>query len=86
MGLVQRVLEEEGIATVSISLSKGISEKIRPPRVLYLSYPYGYPFGEPFQEKQQFQIFEDCLVLLETAETPGEILSSSYRWRRTKFE
>ena len=46
MGLVQRAIEAEGIPTVGISLLKEVTEKVRPPRTLFLRYPFGHPLGE----------------------------------------
>ena len=84
--MVQRAIEEAGIPTVGISISREISEKIKPPRTLFLKYPFGHPFGEAFNEKQQEAIFSDALELLLKAKKPGEIVDSPYNWRRTKFE
>ena len=84
--MVQKAIEAEGIPTVGISISREISEKIKPPRTLFLKYPFGHPFGEPFNAKQQERIFHDALDLLLTASEPGVIVDSPYRWKRTKFE
>lgn len=86
VGLVQREIEKQGITTVGISIARNISEKVKPPRTYFLRYPFGHPLGEPFKEKQQMQIFRDCLDLLESAEEPGVIIDSPYRWRRHKFD
>jgi len=42
--------------------------------------------GEAFNRPQQKQIFLDCLEILETANEPGIIIDSPYRWRRHQFE
>jgi len=83
---VQREIEIQGISTVGISITRGITEKVKPPRTYFLKYPFGHAFGEPFNKKQQLAIFKDCLHLLEHAEEPGIIVDSPYRWRRYKFE
>ena len=86
VGLVQREVEQQGISTVGISISRRVSESVNPPRTYYLKYPFGHAMGEVFNRKQQKQIFLDCLKILETATTPGKIIDSKYRWKKTKFE
>jgi len=86
VGLVQREAERRGVATVGITLSREISERVRPPRTLYLRYPFGHPLGQPHQRAQQRQIVRDALALLHGVTTPGTIVDSPYRWRRTRFE
>lgn len=83
---MQREVERQGIRTVSISLAREISERVRPPRTYFLRYPFGHPLGEPFKENQQRRIFSDTLGLLETVRKPGTIVDSPYRWRRYAFE
>jgi D-proline reductase (dithiol) PrdB len=82
---VQREVEQQGIATVGISLARRISEQVRPPRTYFLRYPFGHPLGEPFNEPQQRAIVNDALALLETVQEPGTIVDSPYRWRRHDF-
>ena len=83
---MQREVERKGISTVSISLAREISERIKPPRTYFLRYPFGNPLGEPFNEKQQNRIFSDALGLLESIHEPGTIVDSPYRWRRSVFD
>ena len=55
VGLIQQRIEYAGITTVSISLLREITEKIRPPRALFVPYPLGYPLGEPNNSELQTQ-------------------------------
>lgn len=86
MGLVQRAIEAEGIPTIGITLQKEVTKKVKPPRALYLHYPFGHPLGEAFQVKQQRAIVLDALRALETITEPGTILEPGYLWRRHRFE
>ena len=85
VGLVQREIEYQGISTVGISIVRKISETVKPPRTYFLKYPFGHALGEPFNKKQQITILKDCLQLLESAQEPGIIKDSPYKWRRHKF-
>lgn len=86
MGLVQRAIEAEGIPTVGISILKEVTEKVRPPRTVFLRYPFGHPLGEAFNARQQRAILLDALRALETVAEPGTIVEPGYRWRRHRFE
>ena len=86
MGLVQRAIEAKGIPTISISLLKEVTQKVRPPRALFLRYPFGHPLGEASNVKQQRTILLDALSALEAITVPGTILEPGYAWRRHRFE
>ncbi len=86
MGLVQRAIEAEGIPTIGISILKEVTEKVRPPRSVFLRYPFGHPLGEAFNIAQQRTILLDALAGLETIAEPGTILEPGYAWRRHRFE
>jgi hypothetical protein len=85
VGLLQRAIESAGIPTIGISLLKAVSQKVRPPRTLFLRYPFGHPLGEAFRVAQQRTILLDALRGLETITAPGTILEPGYAWRRHRF-
>jgi hypothetical protein len=86
VGLVQREVEAQGIPTVGLSLAREVSAQVRPPRTLFLRYPFGHPLGEPGNRAQQRRILLDALELLERAREPGVIVDAPYPWRRHRFE
>jgi len=47
VGLVQSVIEKSGIPTVSITLLREVTARVKPPRALVVDRPLGYPLGEP---------------------------------------
>jgi D-proline reductase (dithiol) PrdB len=85
VGLVQRAIETAGLPTIGITLQREITRRVRPPRALYLRYPFGHPMGEAFATAQQRTILVDALRALETVSVPGAILEPGYRWRRHRF-
>lgn len=85
MGLVQRAIEAAGVPTVGITLQKEVTRRVRPPRALYLRYPFGHPMGEAFATAQQRSILVDALTALETLTEPGQIVEPGYRWKRHRF-
>ena len=54
---------------------------MRPPRALYLRWPFGHPLGEPFNVAQQLTVLHDAFEFLYTAQ-PGELRALAYPWRR----
>lgn len=79
-------MEALGIATIGITLQKDITRKVRPPRALYLRYPFGHPMGEAFHRAQQRAILREALAGLESIRVPGTILEPGYAWKRHRFE
>lgn len=65
VGLIQVLLEAAGISTVSVSLLREITHKVRVPRVFYVPYALGYPLGKPHQPDLQEAILLQALTLLE---------------------
>jgi D-proline reductase (dithiol) PrdB len=47
VGLIQRTLEGRGIPTIGISINRTYTERIKPPRSIFLDWPFGHPLGEP---------------------------------------
>ncbi|MBI4465456.1 MAG: hypothetical protein HY647_12185 [Acidobacteria bacterium] len=70
MGLLQGVLEDAGIATVSVSVIEEITRKVRPPRALCVPFPFGYPLGKPNDPALQRKVILQSLNLLERTELP----------------
>ena len=70
VGLIQRAIEYAGIATVSISLLREITEKIQPPRALFVPFPLGHPLGEPNDIELQMRILHAAFALLLRADIP----------------
>jgi hypothetical protein len=69
VGLVQSIIEKAGIPTVSITLLREVTERVRPPRTLFVDRPLGYPLGEPYNIPLQRQIIINALELLPHAVT-----------------
>jgi hypothetical protein len=58
-------LEEEGIATVAISLIRPQTENTRPPRALWVPFELGRPLGPPSDPAFQRRVILAALQLLE---------------------
>ena len=85
MGLIQREIERAGIATIGISIVREYTEKVRPPRSVFLRWPFGHPLGEPGNIPQQRAVLYEAFQALQTIGTPGGIIDLPFRWRREDY-
>jgi D-proline reductase (dithiol) PrdB len=85
VGLIQREIEKTGIATIGISIVREFTEKVRPPRTVFLRWPFGHPLGEPGNIRQQRAVILEALQALYTITTPGAIVDLPFRWRRHDY-
>ena len=70
MSALGHYLEEEGIATVAISLIRPQTEKTKPPRALWVPFELGRPFGPPSDPAFQKRVIRAALRLLERETGP----------------
>jgi hypothetical protein len=63
-------LEEAGLVTVGISLIREHSEKLKPPRALWVPFPFGLPLGHPDDVAEQRAVLDAMLALLDEPEVP----------------
>jgi len=63
-------LEEEGLATVAISLIRPQTKNTKPPRALWVPFELGRPFGPPSAAAFQKRVVLAALRMLEGAEGP----------------
>ena len=68
--MVARRLEEAGLVTVGISLVREHTEKLKPPRALWVPFPFGLPLGHPDDLVEQRAVLDAALALLDEPEVP----------------
>jgi D-proline reductase (dithiol) PrdB len=85
VGLIQREIEKSGIATIGVSIVREFTEKVKPPRTVFVRWPFGHPLGEPGNHRQQRAVVLEALKALCTITTPGEIIDLPFRWRRHDY-
>ncbi len=86
MGLIQREIEREGIPTMGISIVRDYSVKVKPPRTVFLRWPFGHPLGDPFNKAQQRVVLAEAFRALCSIEQRGEIRDLPYRWKRERYD
>ncbi len=69
------------MSSISISLNRTITEKVKPPRALLVDFPLGHPMGNPSDDELQRRILAEALKYLKDIVKPGAIvdLRETYR-------
>ena len=70
VSLIAAEIERAGIPTVCIALLRGVVEKVRPPRALFVPFPHGYPLGGPHDRERQTKVILAALALLDRRDVP----------------
>ena len=70
------------MSTCCLVLVREVAERVKPPRTLFLRWPFGNPLGEPGNGAQQRRVVLDMLEAVRGMREPGGILDLPYRWRR----
>ena len=70
MGALGHYLESEGLPTVGISLIRLHTEKIHPPRALWVPFELGRPLGVPNDPAFQTRVLKAMLALLDAKAGP----------------
>lgn len=71
LGILARGLEYYGIPSILISVDRGVSDRVRPPRTAYYSGEFGCVAGKPSWKQHQLRILDETLRWLETFDQPG---------------
>ena len=70
MGVLARVFEAAGIATVGISIVRRQAENIKAPRFLHCEFPLGRPLGKPNDVPFQLDVIRRAFALLDRTDVP----------------
>jgi hypothetical protein len=80
VGLIARVLEDAGVPTVTMTSARSITERVNPPRAVFIDLPLGHTSGPPNDPVGQRQLLTDALVAGFGIEKPGTIVDLPFRW------
>jgi len=68
--VLARALEATGLSTTSIVLVKEHAQRTKPPRALFVPFPYGYALGKPEDPAFQHKVLAAALELLKATAAP----------------
>jgi hypothetical protein len=87
---VARFLEDNGFATVVLTMTPEFHREIGIPRVAAIEYPYGRTVGEVNDVEGQRQVLLQALDFLASADTPGAVRHLPFTWpeepKHTKWQ
>ena len=87
--MLARAIEEQGVPTTSIVLIKEHAERVKPPRALFVPFPFGFALGRPDDALFQHKVVRAALDLFnepsgpvlaefpEDGEGPAQLLQAS---------
>ena len=64
------VIEQAGIATVTLASTLSVAERMEPPRALWADFPLGRPLGHPQDPEFQHDVLRRAFALLEEESGP----------------
>ncbi len=70
MGALSHYIEEAGVPTAGISLVREHTERIQPPRALWVPFELGRPLGAPNEPEFQLDVLRTLLGLLDRSGGP----------------
>ncbi len=68
--MLARAIEETGLPTVTIALVKEHAQRVKPPRTLWVPFPFGFALGNPDDPPFQQKVLSAALRLLSENATP----------------
>ncbi|MEJ7848455.1 MAG: hypothetical protein WKF92_10230 [Pyrinomonadaceae bacterium] len=83
---MQRAIEKRGIPTVSLSVSLDVTQRIKPPRAMFLPFMMGHHFGVPFHTELQKKIILEALGRIDKAPASGDIHMFPMTWAKARQE
>jgi D-proline reductase (dithiol) PrdB len=73
-------VELRRIPTVSITVARDVTERLKVPRAVFVPWPMGHHFGVPFHRELQRRVLLEAFRVLETASESGTIHDLLIRW------
>jgi hypothetical protein len=68
--VLARVFEGAGLTTVTLAMVREHAERVRPPRALFVPFPFGYALGKPNDPQLQRRVIGAAVDLLSREQGP----------------
>ncbi len=79
MGLIQRVLDQAGLSTISITQVVEITAIIKPSRAVFVAHPFGLTFGAVGDAGTQRAVLDALLSAAVDMDAPG-LRHAGFTW------
>ena len=71
MCVLARAIEEAGLPTAAVALIKEHAERVKPPRALFVPFPFGFALGNPNDPVFQHKVLNALLGLFDSESSPA---------------
>ncbi len=71
---------------MSVSVARDVTERVKPPRAVFVPFRMGHHFGVPHHRSLQRRIITDALDLITTATESGTIVDLPLIWAQVRRE
>jgi D-proline reductase (dithiol) PrdB len=71
IAILARAIEQSGIPTMMLSVEKGLTEMVRPPRAAFYAGELGSVVGKANWKEYQHRLLDEAIRWLETFDQPG---------------
>ncbi|HVC88109.1 MAG TPA: hypothetical protein VNC40_11870 [Gaiellaceae bacterium] len=82
MGLLQRIFDAHGLATVSITQVREISELVLPSLACLVEHPFGLTLGAAGDDATHRAVLRACLAEATQPHSAGTIVDLGFHWDR----
>ena len=82
MGLIQRVLDEAGLTTISLTTIASITRRIKPSRALFVEHPFGLVMGDVNDRERQRAVLAEMLQAADRIKQAGSIEALPFEWTK----
>ena len=79
MGLIQRILDEAGLCTISLTQVVEIAAIVKPSRSIFVAHPFGLTFGPVGATATQRAVVDALLFAAADMDAPG-IRDAGFTW------
>lgn len=80
MGLLQRVFDDHGLATVSLTQVREITELVQPSLACLVEHPFGLTLGAIGDGTTHLAVLRACLAEAAEPHAPGTVIDLGFRW------
>ncbi len=82
MGLLQRVFDESGLTTISLTQVREITELVLPSLACLVEHPFGLTLGGVGDDATHREVLRACLAEATQPHPAGTIVDLGFRWER----
>jgi len=82
VGLLQRVFDESGLSTISLTQVREITELVLPSLACLVEHPFGLTLGDVGDDATHRAVIRACLAEATQRHPAGTIVDLGFRWER----